>query len=285
MLGIDPAARSARPADGSSAGRGYASYRIFGSLSFTLTAICAVLIPQLSAKRNTELLFIGGSMILLLAAIPLAFYRLRGPRPTRSAGILSVLGNRQLQGLYLAAFFFAMASPAIYTFTPAYARQFGAGNRFLFMFSLTMGGVALVALPTCGRLVDRFGPRTLLLLAFLAQPLRALGYSFAPWLGMEWLLAPQVLHFFSWAGFELGDIIFVTRLAGPGRAATALALLAAVLTLGFMAAALPAGYIAEHYGYPAMYWASAGAASVGLMVFATISARGSRAAPAGSVRS
>ena len=54
-----------------------------------------------------------------------------------------------------------------------------------------------------------------LLLAFIAMPLRALLLTLAS--NYEWLLFPQVFHFFTWAGFEVAGVLFVARLASEGN--------------------------------------------------------------------
>jgi len=246
-----------------SVGRGYGLYRIFGSVGYIVaTFVLPRLVPGIQA-----LLILAAGM-LLLGALPLLSCCGRLPRRRHHEGAASLLRNRELLALFAAVFFFAFASPAIYAFMPVYARELGADNRFIGLLLSANGFIALVALPVSGLIVDRFGSRRMLWLALLAQPIRVVALSFVT--RYEWLLAPQLLHFFTWAGFEVAAVLFITRLAGPGRSATAFSVYTGIQVLGGTLGVTAAGYLAERLGYVVMFRAGALAAGVGLLIFTAV---------------
>jgi len=244
-----------------SRGKGYASYRIFGSFGYVLGNL---VMPRLLSDIHA--LFIIAGCSFFVALLPLFFVRVERAQKRDQGSLRRALANRELLGFLVAVFFFALAVPAIFTFTWVYARDLGGDATFIGLLAAVQGGVALVALPLTGRGVDRFGARWLLLLAFVAQPLRSLSLSLVG--SYEWLLLPQVFHFFTWAGFEVAGVLFVARLAAEGNKGTAQALYMSAQVLGNLLGAAVAGYLAEYYGYGAMYQISAGFAAVGLLIFA-----------------
>jgi len=246
---------------GSNRGRGYASYRIFGSLGYVLGNL---LLPRLLDDMPS--LFALAGLSFFMALVPLFFIRLRWPERRAQASVREVLANRELLGFFVAVFFFALAGPAVFTFTGVYAHDLGADKAFIGLLAAAQGCVALVALPLTGWGVDRFGARWLLVLALVAQPLRAFSLSLVT--SYEWLMLPQVFHFFTWAGFEVAGVLFVVKLAREGSRATAQALYMGAQALGSLLGASLAGYLAEHQGYAFMYQMCAGIAAIGLVVFA-----------------
>ena len=246
-----------------SVGRSYGLYRIFGSLGYI---VATLVLPRLVPGIQSLLVIAAG--VLVLGALPLVPCCRRLHRTRHHESVASLLRNRELLALFGAVFFFAFAGPALYAFMPIYARQLGADNRFIGLLLSANGFIALVALPVSGLIVDRFGPRRMLWLALLAQPIRVVALSFIT--RYEWLLAPQLLHFFTWAGFEVAAVLFITRLAGPGRSATALSVYTGIQVLGGTLGVTAAGYLAERLGYVVMFRASALAAGVGLLVFTAV---------------
>jgi predicted MFS family arabinose efflux permease len=238
----------------------YASYRMFGSLGYIAANLG---VPRL--LDTTDALFRVGGGVLLLSLLPLLCWRSdTAPRhsPTR---LREVLRSPRLSGFLISIFFFALAMPAVFTFTTVYARELGANRAFIGLLMAFQGIVALVALPLIGWGVDRFGPRLLLVAALVAMPLRALTLSFVT--THEMLLVPQLFHFFTWAGLEVSGVLFVVALAGDRGRATAQSLYMGAQVLGHLVGSSLVGYSAEHFGYVMMYRLSSAAAGVGLLVF------------------
>jgi len=249
--------------EGGGAGRRYGLYRMFGSAGY---AISTMILPWLIADMEYLLLIAAGSM--LLAPMPLLYLRMAPPPRKAHGRMAAVLSKPQLLAFYVAAFFFALAGPAIYSFTTVYARELGAGTAFLGALTGSMGLISVAALPVAGWAADRFGTRRLILLALLAQPVRVLCLSFIH--SYPLLLLPQVFHVFTFAGLEVAAVLFVTRLAGAANRGTAMSVYTSARVLAGIVASPMAGYVAERYGYPAMYRTSGALALIGFVAFAAV---------------
>jgi len=251
------------PVLGPASGRGYAFYRIFGSLGFIVSTL---LIPQIISDVRTLILLAAGA--ILFAPLPLiGFAGQRAAHPDR-VSVWRVLHNRKLVAFLVATCFFYFSIPATFQFTAIYARELGASTRFIGVFTSINGFVALVGLPIVGLLVDRFGTRLLIVLAMIAQPLRVLTYSLAP--DYPWLMVGQLFHIFTWAGLEIAGILFVTQTARPGNRATAMGMYHGAHVIGLFAGAFWSGYLAEHFGYPLMFRVCAAVSAVALLAFAAV---------------
>jgi len=245
---------------GGANGRGYALYRIFGSLGFIVGAMVLS-----SLFRDVKLMILLAAAAALLAPLPLLGIHARIRRERHYVSLGRLLENRRLMALFAAIFFYALAIPAIFRFLPLYAERLGADEALVGRIIAVNGFAALVGLPLAGVIVDRFGPRLMILLALAVQPLRCASYALIT--EQQWLFAPQLLHLLTWAAMEVGGILYVTRVAAPGNKATAVAAFAGVQTLGGVAGAAMAGYLAEHHGYPAMFTTIAAVAAVGPLLF------------------
>lgn len=248
---------------GGGTGRKYGTYRVFGSLGYSLSTL---VLPSF-VPRIPGMLHIGAGL-LLLSIVPLLAIR-PAPRVEHTHGRLRpVLRNGELMGFYVAVFFCALAAPAIFQFTPTYARELGAGDRFIGVMAGMLGLVSIVGLPLSGWLADRYGPRVLIVFPLLAQPLRAFSLSFVT--SYEYILLPRLLHTITFAGLEVGAMLYVTRLAGPQSRGTALAMYMASGVLARALASPVAGYLAQEAGYPAMFRISAAAGALGLVIFLAV---------------
>ena len=246
--------------DASESGKGYASYRIFGSIGYVLGTL---IMPRIMS--DIYALFIVASISLFLSVIPIAFVRISQRLEKERGSLSEAIGNRSLLNFLIAVFFFALAMPAIFNFTWVFARELGADNSFIGLLGAVQGGVALVALPITGRGVDRVGARWILLFAFMAMPMRAFSLIFVE--SPVWLMAPISFHFFTWAGFEVAGVLFVSRLADSGNRGLAQAMFVSAQVLGNLVGSPILGYLAEEFGYSIMYCVSSLMALVGLVLF------------------
>lgn len=253
-------------------GRGYALYRIFGSFGYILSTL---LLPRFLSVGS---LFWAASLSMLAACLPLSQIRPRlasrqpaEPKETESksrSSVRQLLAQKEFVGFLLAGLLFSLATPAVFTFTAVYARELGADQVFIGLLAASQGVIAVVALPLTGAMVDRFGVRLLLWLGFLAQPLRAASLGIVD--DYHFLLLPQALHFFTWAGFEVAGVLLVNQLAPENGRATAQSLFRASQVLGSLIGASVCGYLAEFHGYGSMYFTAAALAACGCALFSSL---------------
>ena len=242
-------------------GRGYASYRVFGSIGYILGTL---LMPRV--VDDMDKLFLVASVSMLISTIPIVFMSVSQRVEKSDRGSVSaILDNRSLLNFLFAVFFFSLALPAVFNFTYVFANDLGADSSFIGLLGAFQGCVALIALPVLGRGVDRIGARWILLFAFLAMPLRAASLVFIE--SPVWLLAPILFHFFTWAGFEVAGVLFVSRLADLQNRGMAQAMFVGIQGFGHLVGSTVLGFIAEQYGYPYMYSAGALLALFGLLFF------------------
>ena len=97
--------------------------------------------------RHIPRLLSIGAVLALLSVLPV--FGLRPSRRTEHTHgrIRRVLRNPELMAFYVAVFFFSLSAPAIFQFTPTYARALGAGDRFLGLLAAMLGLVSLAGLP------------------------------------------------------------------------------------------------------------------------------------------
>jgi MFS family permease len=227
-------------------GRGFGSYRAFGSIGF-MTANIALpyLLSEVPQVIRIASLFLPLSFLALI--------RLKNPTA-------HLLDEQRFHWrslplplyLYLVAYFFiSMTEPGVHGFFGAYASSLGADVTWIGVLSGMTGFMALLSLPIMGHWVDVRGPRLVLLVAFLAQALRM--FVTAAITDPRWLWVPHLLHFVGWAGKEVGTIILVTRLVGERNKATGLTIAVSVKMLGMMVGAWSMGMIAENWDYRIMF--------------------------------
>ncbi len=255
--------------EGGKAGRKYGTYRVFGSLGYSISTL---LLPRVIGSIGPMLHV--AAMAMVLAVVPALL--LATPRRTshKHGRLRPVLRNRELMGFFAAMFFFGLAAPAVFQFTPTYARELGADDKFIGLLGAMLGLVSLISLPSAGPAVDRYGPRLLLTLALLAMPLRVLALSFVD--AYTYMLLPRLLHMFTFGALEVAAVLYVSRLAGPQSRGTAMSVYAGANVLARALGSPLAGYLAEEFSYPLMYRASAVASSVGLVLFVAMNLRSRR---------
>lgn len=227
-------------------GTQYGVFRAYGSLGFILGTMVLPLIYNdlgVAARVASVIIFLS---VFLVRGLP-------EPEKGSSRGSpLRIRGLNPLISLFLVAYLFnAAAEPAVHGFFHAYARELGGGTRLLGLLSGTMGVVAFICLPFMGKAVDRISPALVLSIAFLALPLRVILTSLITDPTLLWM--PILLHGITWGGVEVSAVIYLASLVAPDQKATVLSFYTSVRVLGHLVGSSLSGYLAENYGYTAMF--------------------------------
>lgn len=243
-----------------SQGSRYARHRQFGSLGFIVgTLILPLMVGNISG------LFWLASAFMLAGGVTIATDRVDQslPRPDRKR--VPITWSRSLVTFLLANFYIGLALPSMFGFFSIYARTMGASKVVIGLLAGANGVIALAALPLMGRIVDQFGVRRVLWLAFAGFPIRLLIISFAP--NYWWLFAAQPLHLLTFVGYDVAGIIYVSRNVSPENRATAQAMLSTTRMAGVFIGAILTGYLAEHSGYVTMYQILAGVSAISVLAY------------------
>ncbi len=244
----------------SSQGSRYARYRQFGSAGFVVGTLA---LPLLVGDIRS--MFWVASVFLLAAGAGIATDS-KSTIIKRSDRIrVPIAWSRSFVTFLMSNFFIGLALPAMFGFFALYARTMGADMVVIGFLAGSNGLIALAALPLMGRIVDRFGVRRVLWLAFAALPIRLLLISLAP--NYWWLFAAQPLHLFTFAGYDVASVLYVSRNVSPENRATAQALLSTTRMAGVFVGAILAGYLAEHIGYVTMFRTFATLTSISVVTY------------------
>ncbi|RKX34825.1 MAG: hypothetical protein DRP71_05815 [Verrucomicrobia bacterium] len=244
----------------SSQGSRYARYRQWGSAGFVLgTMVLPFLVDDIRG------VFWLAAVFLLGAAVLITLDRKPSSTAMQDRKRVPIKWSRSLVTFLMANFVVGLAIPAMFGFFFVYARTMGADTILIGFLAGSNGIIAILALPLMGRVVDRFGVRRVLWLAFAAQPVRLLVISLAP--SYWWLFAAQPLHLFTFAGYDIASVLYISRHVSAENRATAQAMLGATRMGGVFVGAILTGYLAENNGYPYMYHVIAGLTLIGLLAY------------------
>jgi PPP family 3-phenylpropionic acid transporter len=165
-------------------------------------------------------------------------------------------------------FLYTAGRAALETFLFLHLESIGV-TRSLMGLSLAVASVS--ELPVyfwSDRLLQRFGPKGLLVISMLSTAVMALavGWMRAPWL----ILVIQLLHGPSFSAMWVAGVSYVAQIAPEGMGATAQGIFGSVsMGIGSAVASLLGGFLFARLGGPAMYTIDAGLvlAALGLFVW------------------
>jgi len=241
-------------------GSKFGVYRAFGSLGFILGSMVLPLIfNDIAVVAQASSVFLIGSLFLV-ARLPQPKARQVEHKPLRIRNL-----DALIKLFLFSMFFISLADPAVHQFFNAYARDLGGSTRLLGLLSGSFGIVAFFFLPLMGRAIDRFRASSVLVVSMLAQPLRVFITSTLDDPTQLWI--PILFHGICWGGIEVAAIVYLSRRVEEGQKASVLSYYMAVRMLGMLVGASLCGYVAEHYGYVAMFRTIAAAALVGALVY------------------
>jgi MFS family permease len=130
------------------------------------------------------------------------------------------------------------------------------------MMSACIIAAQLIMLPVAlavGHTADRLGRKPILLLGFAVLPVRAVLYTFSD--SAPWLIAVQLLDGVGAGIFgAITPLIIADLMRGSGRFNLAQGAVATAQGIGASLSGLAAGIIVDHFGYPAAFLTSGGAA-------------------------
>lgn len=234
-------------------GGDYGPVRTGGSLSFI---VIILILEMAGVSRNAQPVILTAFTITAMLQVvtvlrlPRDAHELAG-RPRRALAPLRALLSRPVLCFTAAAFLGRMAMMSHYHFFSLFLKtEFDFAHAG---YLWVIGPISEIPmLYYSGRIMGRFGIRSLFSASLIAVAVRLLGYSLAPSLWI--VVALQLLHTFTFGAFHAAAIAFVGRHAPPESKSTAQALFAAFsFGLGGICGGALGGWIAENAGFTSLY--------------------------------
>jgi PPP family 3-phenylpropionic acid transporter len=245
----------------------YGRLRLWGAVGWGLVGpVVGVLVQRYSlswAFYGYYVMF--GAALLIAFRMPIHAGKLR---TSFWSGFGELARNRGWLFFLGTMFLYTAGRAALETFLFLHLESIGV-TRSLMGLSLAVASVS--ELPVyfwSDRLLQRFGPKGLLVISMLSTAVMALavGWMRAPWL----ILVIQLLHGPSFSAMWVAGVSYVAQIAPEGMGATAQGIFGSVsMGIGSAVASLLGGFLFARLGGPAMYTIDAGLvlAALGLFVW------------------
>jgi MFS family permease len=238
---------------------------IFGLSFFLPISVGGWIGEWVIARSGFQGLFAAGIGVATLAALIPLFMGEPAGRERPSLGSLKVFLTRPFLVPNMAGYLFGMAYGSIFTFLPVYlvVRKSGSLGSFVFVYALSV-----IATRTLGRkLLDRLPREWVSLWALL---LLCAGIVLIP--VVDGGLGLALVGAASGAGHgllfpALSALVLDRVKEDTGGMAMTMAMFTASFDMGLVTGAAAFGFVAEHFGYPAMFVAAAAAVGVGTAGF------------------
>jgi MFS transporter, PPP family, 3-phenylpropionic acid transporter len=246
------------------AGRSYGAIRVWGSLGYMLAVL---VIGRLMGDEVSSLVFAGYACCLGVALLAVAMLPRLGERRSQPAlaGIADAVANRSLAMLLVVAFLIATGSALMNIYLGVHIEGIGGSASLIGLAFAISAASELPVIAFGGWFLARLGPYRLAVLAIVVYAVRFVAFSVIT--VPELVLGVQVFHGLSYGAFLIASVTLAHRLAPPGRAATAQALLTAMsFGFGAIVGSLVAGAFLDIIGTSGLFVAAAMLMAVTLIV-------------------
>lgn len=246
----------------------YGRIRLWGALGWGIVAYFA---GQIVEQFGLSWSFYGYA-ILMVACLGIAMYlpitQASIGRAFRQ-GLSQLLGNRPWRLFLLTLLIAGMGGSTAHSYLFLYMQDMGA-SRSLMGLSLTIATLSeLVVFFYSGRLLDRWGTRTVLLFSLLAHVTRLTAYAFVR--TPELVLLVQLLHGPTFSLIWTAGVSYANRMAPKGMGATAQGMLSATFFgLGATGGGLAGGFLYQQVGPFWMYFCAGMWVFLGFILFAAL---------------
>jgi len=244
----------------------YGRLRIWGAVGFGGAALGAGLLAERLGLRAVfvvylAMMFLAGVAALRLPAPPAL------PRGLYSANLLALLADRRWLTFLAAMLLAGMAFAIMNNYFNLFLKSIGAGEGLIGLGVAAAGVSELPVFWLSPLLLRRWGPRPLLVVAFLMLGVRGVSYSLIQ--DPRWSVAAQLLHGPTFSLMWLAAVVFAGQIAPAGLGASSQALLGVTfMALGAGAGALLGAWLYATAGAPATFRAVAVLAVVGMVLVA-----------------
>ncbi|MBN1672683.1 MAG: MFS transporter [Kiritimatiellae bacterium] len=252
-------------------GGDYGLVRIGGSISFI---VCTLTLESLGiARSGTGAMILAamcvacGLQFLCVALLPRTGSGHAGPAdPSAAAGGMSAFLRRPFVLFMLCAFLGRLAMMSYYGFFSLYLKEVhGFSKAGLVWWIGPLSEIPVIYFSQ--RIMKRIGVRNLFALGLVGISVRLLGFAVAPARAL-WAVVPfQLLHSLTFGAYHCASVTYVSRVVPARLHSTAQTVFAAVTVgLGGIIGGGLGGWVAEQYGFTALYGGCGAVALIALVV-------------------
>ena len=249
---------------GDRSGRSYGAIRVWGSVGYMLAVLVA---GRLMGDDVSALVFGGYAACLAAALLVVAALPRLGERRSQPvlAGIADAVANRSLAVLLLVAFLISTGTAVMNIYLGVHIEGIGGSASLIGLAFAVSAASELPVIALGGWFLARLGPFRLAVLAIVVYAARFVAFSVIT--VPELVLGVQIFHGLSYGAFLMASVTLAHRLAPPGRAATAQALLTAMsFGFGAIVGSLVAGALLDVIGTAGLFATSAVLMAITLIV-------------------
>ncbi len=213
----------------------------------------------------------AAASVLLIRAQDLDPYLATGRTDEQRDGVpaTTLLRQRSITMLFVAVALFHFANAPILPAVALYVKQLGGSNKLMTATVLTAQCVMVPVALLAGRLVERWGRKPVMAIAFWVLPLRILSYAL-----VHSPVALVGLQCFDGIGAGIYGVAIISMSAdltrGKGGFNTLMGLFATALAVGGVVGPLITGELIQHLGFGKMFVAFAAIAIGGALWFQTL---------------
>lgn len=249
-------------------GAAYARYRVWGSVGYILIGVTTGFLlpahPGMS-RADLSLVFTYGPLLFLLVAalsfvvpdprtVPPASPTLKGESRGLPRGIVH---------FFVAFFLYQFALYGATSYLPLFMKSLGSTPRQISLMFAAGVLCEVAVMSQVGRWTDQRGRKPALTLAFLLMPLRLLLYI--PATSPAWVMVVQSLHGLNFGIVGTLAVVYVNDGVTDQQRGTAQAAITAVSGSALSLSPALCGWLAECYGFGAMFGAMSAIGALGAL--------------------
>ncbi len=255
----------------------YGVYRAWGTIGFVVTCTAVGFVIERTGMRLIFSVYAAGVLAFWLLALRLPNRPVvRGP--SRLAGLSQMVRRPAWLIFAISVFILWFSVMGAFAFLGIVVIEMGGTQR---MVGLAATIAALTEIPMfhySPRLLRRFGPARLLIVAMSVYAFRLLLYAIMP--SVTWVLGLALLQGFSYGLFLVSAVAYVNDLAPDALKSTAQGLMVSVMSLANLTAGLAGGWLLDNSGRQGLFFSMMATSLLALGIFALGWASGRRRAQA-----
>ena len=259
----------------------YGVYRAWGTIGFVVTCTAVGFVIERTGMRLIFPVYAAGVLAFWLLALRLPNRPVvRGP--SRLAGLSQMVRRPAWLIFAISVFILWFSVMGAFAFLGIVVVEMGGTQR---MVGLAATIAALSEIPMfhySSRLLRRFGPARLLIVAMSVYAFRLLLYAIMP--SVTWVLGLAMLQGLSYGLFLVSAVAYVNDLAPDALKSTAQGLMVSVMSLANLTAGLAGGWLLDNSGRQGLFFSMMATSLLALGIFALGWASGRRRTQAPELR-